>query len=140
KDRLSSLHPDIFDSRINLKILKKCGGELEHAIKCRSSEPCSTDEYINKMGDIITRTRIGKTWTRNRIESKIVPRTSREDRKPERPFLNFHKCGSTSHLAKTCTKKTKINKFKVIEEVWCAEEKEESDQSYEISEDTPAEN
>ncbi|MBW0494694.1 hypothetical protein O181_034409 [Austropuccinia psidii MF-1] len=35
KDRLSSLHPDMSDSMINMKILRKCGGELEHAIKCR---------------------------------------------------------------------------------------------------------
>ncbi|MBW0579221.1 hypothetical protein O181_118936, partial [Austropuccinia psidii MF-1] len=32
KDRLSALHPDISDSMINLKILRKCGGELKHAI------------------------------------------------------------------------------------------------------------
>ncbi|MBW0495355.1 hypothetical protein O181_035070 [Austropuccinia psidii MF-1] len=33
KDRLSALHPDISDLMINIKILRKCGGELEHAIK-----------------------------------------------------------------------------------------------------------
>ncbi|MBW0579751.1 hypothetical protein O181_119466 [Austropuccinia psidii MF-1] len=33
KVRLSALHPDISDSMINIKILRKCGGELEHAIK-----------------------------------------------------------------------------------------------------------
>ncbi|MBW0495058.1 hypothetical protein O181_034773 [Austropuccinia psidii MF-1] len=41
KDRLSALHPDMSDSMINMKILRKCGGELEHAIKCRCVEPCS---------------------------------------------------------------------------------------------------
>ncbi|MBW0577165.1 hypothetical protein O181_116880 [Austropuccinia psidii MF-1] len=41
KERLSALHPDISDSMINMKILRKCGGELEHAIKCRCVEPCS---------------------------------------------------------------------------------------------------
>ncbi|MBW0499114.1 hypothetical protein O181_038829 [Austropuccinia psidii MF-1] len=38
KDRLSALHPDISDSMINMKILRKCGGELEHAIRCRCVE------------------------------------------------------------------------------------------------------
>ncbi|MBW0541756.1 hypothetical protein O181_081471 [Austropuccinia psidii MF-1] len=33
KDRLSALHPDMSDTIINMKILRKCGGELEHAIK-----------------------------------------------------------------------------------------------------------
>ncbi|MBW0555942.1 hypothetical protein O181_095657 [Austropuccinia psidii MF-1] len=33
KDRLSALHPDMSDTMINMKILRKCGGELEHFIK-----------------------------------------------------------------------------------------------------------
>ncbi|MBW0550468.1 hypothetical protein O181_090183 [Austropuccinia psidii MF-1] len=64
KDRLSALHSDMSDSMINMKILRKCGGELEHAIKCRCVKPCSTEDYLNAMGDIIARTRIGKTWIR----------------------------------------------------------------------------
>ncbi|MBW0562499.1 hypothetical protein O181_102214 [Austropuccinia psidii MF-1] len=64
KDRLSALHPDISDTMINMKILRKCGVELEHAIKSRCAEPCPTDDYINAMEDIITRTRIGKRWTK----------------------------------------------------------------------------
>ncbi|MBW0507559.1 hypothetical protein O181_047274 [Austropuccinia psidii MF-1] len=88
------------DSMINMKILRKCGRELEPAIKCKCVEPCSTEDYINAMEDIITRKRIGKTWTRIPMESKIVSKTSREDKRPERPVLKCPKCGSTSHLAK----------------------------------------
>ena len=44
KDRLSALHPDMSDTMINMKILRKCGGELEHAIKSRCVEPCSTED------------------------------------------------------------------------------------------------
>ncbi|MBW0568005.1 hypothetical protein O181_107720 [Austropuccinia psidii MF-1] len=40
KDRLSALQPDISDSMINMKILRKCGGEPQHSIKCRCVEPC----------------------------------------------------------------------------------------------------
>ncbi|MBW0539376.1 hypothetical protein O181_079091 [Austropuccinia psidii MF-1] len=127
------------DSMINMKILRKCGGEIEHAIKCRFVEPFSTEDYINAMEDIITRTRIGKTWTKVHLESKMVSQTSREDKRPERPVLKCHKCGRTSHLAKTCTKKTKINEAQVIEEVQCTEEKEESDLDFAVSEDTPVE-
>ncbi|MBW0587787.1 hypothetical protein O181_127502 [Austropuccinia psidii MF-1] len=65
KGRLSSLHPDMSDSMINVKILRNCGGELEHAIKCRYVEPCSTEDYINAMEDIITRTIIANTCTKN---------------------------------------------------------------------------
>ncbi|MBW0510901.1 hypothetical protein O181_050616 [Austropuccinia psidii MF-1] len=108
---------------INMKILRKCGGELEHAIKCRCVELCSKEDYINAMEDIITRTRIGKTWTTIPMESKMVLTISREDRKPERPVLRCHKFGTTSNLANTCTKKTKIDKVQVIEEDQCTEEK-----------------
>ncbi|MBW0556709.1 hypothetical protein O181_096424 [Austropuccinia psidii MF-1] len=139
KDRLSSLHPDMSDTMIHMKILRKCGGELEHAIKSRCVELCSTEDYINAMEDFITRTRIGKTWTKIPMESKMVPKISKEDRKPERPVFKFHKCGSTSNLANTCTKKTKINEVQVIEEVQCTEEKEESDLESAVSEDTPVE-
>ncbi|MBW0538483.1 hypothetical protein O181_078198 [Austropuccinia psidii MF-1] len=98
KDRLSALHPDMSDSMINMKILRKCGGESEHSIKCRFVEPCSSEDYINSMEDIITRTRIGKTCTRTPIESKMVPKTSRAYKTLEKPVLKCHKCGSTSHL------------------------------------------
>ncbi|MBW0565718.1 hypothetical protein O181_105433 [Austropuccinia psidii MF-1] len=85
------------------------------------------------MEDIITRTIIGKPWTRNPMASKMAPKISREDTKPERPVLKCHKCGSTAHLANNCIKKTKIN------EVQCAEEKEEYDPDYAISEHIPVE-
>ncbi|MBW0588818.1 hypothetical protein O181_128533 [Austropuccinia psidii MF-1] len=73
------------------------------------------------------------------MESKMVSNNSREDKRPKRPVFKCSKCGSTSHLAKTCTKKTKINEVKVIEEVQCTEEKEESDLDSAVSEDTPVE-
>ncbi|MBW0504341.1 hypothetical protein O181_044056 [Austropuccinia psidii MF-1] len=74
------------------------------------------------------------------MQSKMGSKTSREYKRPERPFLKCHKCGSTSNLANTCTKKTNINELQVIEEVQCTEEKEESDQDSAVSEDKPVEN
>ncbi|MBW0549827.1 hypothetical protein O181_089542 [Austropuccinia psidii MF-1] len=127
------------DTMINMKISRKCEGELEHSIKSRCVEPCSTEDYINAMEDIITRTRIGKTWTKNPMESKIISKVPREDGKPEKPVLKCHKCGRTSNLANTCTKKTKINEVQVIEEAQRTEGKEESDPDSEVSEDTPVE-
>ncbi|MBW0464968.1 hypothetical protein O181_004683 [Austropuccinia psidii MF-1] len=81
---------------------------------------------------------IGKNWNRAPVEFKMVPNIFKEDKRNEIPVSNCHKCESTSHLAKPCTKKTKINEAQVIEEVQCAEEKEYY-QYYAISEDTPAE-
>ncbi|MBW0495343.1 hypothetical protein O181_035058 [Austropuccinia psidii MF-1] len=116
-ERLSALHPYMSYSTINMKILRKCGGELEHAIKWRCVGPCSTEHYINSMEDIITKTRIGKTCTRVPMESKMVSKTSREDKRPERPILKCYTCGRTSNLANTCTKKTNINESQVIKKV-----------------------
>ncbi|MBW0540890.1 hypothetical protein O181_080605 [Austropuccinia psidii MF-1] len=139
KDRLAALHPDISDTIIDMKILRKCGGELEHAIKCRCVEPCSTKDYINAMSDIITRTRIGKTWTKIPMESKMVAKISREDRNPERSVLKCHKCKSTSHLANILTKRKKINEVQVIEQAQCTKEKEVCDLYYAVPEDTSVE-
>ncbi|MBW0579896.1 hypothetical protein O181_119611 [Austropuccinia psidii MF-1] len=91
------------------------------------------------MEDIINRTRIGKTWTKIPMESKMVSTMLREDRKPERPVLKCHKCGRTSHIANTCIRKAKINEAQVIEGIQCTEPKEESDEDSAVSEDTPVE-
>ncbi|MBW0590911.1 hypothetical protein O181_130626, partial [Austropuccinia psidii MF-1] len=69
----------------------------------------------------------------------MVSKTSKENKRPERPVLKFHKCGSTSHLANTCIKKTKINEVQVIEEVQCAKKKGEFDLDSAVYEDTPVE-
>ncbi|MBW0531205.1 hypothetical protein O181_070920 [Austropuccinia psidii MF-1] len=80
KESLSTLHPDRSDPLINMKVLRKFGGELEHDLKCRCVEPCLTEDYINAMEHIITRTIIGQTWVRVPMESKIVSKTSRKKR------------------------------------------------------------
>ncbi|MBW0469238.1 hypothetical protein O181_008953 [Austropuccinia psidii MF-1] len=69
----------------------------------------------------------------------MVPKISRDDKRPDKPVLKCHKCGSNSHLANTCTKKTKINEVLIIEESQYTEEKEESDQDSAVSEETPVE-
>ncbi|MBW0565370.1 hypothetical protein O181_105085 [Austropuccinia psidii MF-1] len=58
-DRLTSLHPDMSGKMVHNKILRKCGGDLEHAIRSRCIEPFSTEDYINAMEDITTRREIG---------------------------------------------------------------------------------
>ncbi|MBW0460915.1 hypothetical protein O181_000630 [Austropuccinia psidii MF-1] len=60
KDRLTALHPDMSETMIHKRILRKCGGDLEHAIGSRCIEPFSTEDYINAMEDITTRTKIGR--------------------------------------------------------------------------------
>ncbi|MBW0564160.1 hypothetical protein O181_103875 [Austropuccinia psidii MF-1] len=97
KDRFSALHPHMSYSMINMKILRKCGGEMENAIMCRCLEPCLSEDYINAMEDIITKTRIEKTWTRTPTESKMVPKISIDDKRPEKPIFKCHECATKGH-------------------------------------------
>ncbi|MBW0498994.1 hypothetical protein O181_038709 [Austropuccinia psidii MF-1] len=39
---------------VHMKILKKCGGELEHALRSMCIETFSPEEYINALEDIVT--------------------------------------------------------------------------------------
>ncbi|MBW0518743.1 hypothetical protein O181_058458 [Austropuccinia psidii MF-1] len=60
KERLIALHPDMCEKMIHKRILRKCGGDLEHAIRSRCIEPCPTEDYINAMEYITTRRKIGR--------------------------------------------------------------------------------
>ncbi|MBW0470708.1 hypothetical protein O181_010423 [Austropuccinia psidii MF-1] len=62
KDRLTALHPDMSETMINKMILRRCGGDLDHSIRSRFTEPCYTEDYINAMEDITTRTKICRKW------------------------------------------------------------------------------
>ncbi|MBW0568731.1 hypothetical protein O181_108446 [Austropuccinia psidii MF-1] len=61
-ERLNALYPEMSQNMVHMKILKKFGGELEHSLGSRCIEPCSKEEYINALEDIVTRTKIGRTW------------------------------------------------------------------------------
>ncbi|MBW0535438.1 hypothetical protein O181_075153 [Austropuccinia psidii MF-1] len=56
---LNLLYPEISQKMVHMKILKKCGGELENALRSRCIEPFSREEYINALEDIVTRNKIG---------------------------------------------------------------------------------
>ncbi|MBW0573561.1 hypothetical protein O181_113276 [Austropuccinia psidii MF-1] len=114
KDRLTALHPDMSETMVHKRILKKCGGDLEHAIRSRCIDPCSTEDYINAMEDITTRTKIGRNWSKSPIDNKTNGKPISKPNKPQdRLPLKCQKCGSTSHLAKNCPKKTRINEINV---------------------------
>ncbi|MBW0513923.1 hypothetical protein O181_053638 [Austropuccinia psidii MF-1] len=102
-----------------MKILKKCGGELEHALRSRCLEPCSTEEYTNSLEDIVTRTKIDRTWKILHIKSPNKPFIKkdkpRETLEPNTSNGNekqkCQKCGGIGHLSNNCLKKAKINKI-----------------------------
>ncbi|MBW0511483.1 hypothetical protein O181_051198 [Austropuccinia psidii MF-1] len=110
KDRLTALHPDMSETMGPKRILRRCGGDIENAIRRRCIEPCSTQDYINAMEDITTRTKIGRNWYKPPMDNKPSGKPIPKPNKPhDKAPLKCHKCGSTSHLANTCPKKTTFN-------------------------------
>ncbi|MBW0586389.1 hypothetical protein O181_126104 [Austropuccinia psidii MF-1] len=92
KDRLTALHPDMSETMVHKRILRKCGGDLEHAIRSRCIEPCSTEDYINAMKDITTRTKIGRNWYKSPKDNKTSGEPISKPNKPQdRLPLKCHK-------------------------------------------------
>ncbi|MBW0504073.1 hypothetical protein O181_043788 [Austropuccinia psidii MF-1] len=59
KDRLTALYPDMSEFMIHTKILRQCGGDLEHAVQSRTTEKSSAEDIINTLEVVTTRTKIG---------------------------------------------------------------------------------
>ncbi|MBW0476669.1 hypothetical protein O181_016384 [Austropuccinia psidii MF-1] len=122
---------------VHKRILRKCGGDLENAIRRRCIEPFSTEDYSNAMEDITTRKKIGRNWYKppidNRTSGKLI---SRPNESKERARLKFHKCGSKSHLANTCPKKARINEIEIEKDEYT---KETNDVSLHGSDSEPSE-
>ncbi|MBW0506329.1 hypothetical protein O181_046044 [Austropuccinia psidii MF-1] len=104
---------------VPMKILKKFEGELEHSLRSRFIEPCTTEDYINAIKDIVTRTKIGIKWKKLNIKRQKKPFIKKN--KPREHFKTnttntnerrkCHKCGSIGNLANNCLKKEKINEI-----------------------------
>ncbi|MBW0510405.1 hypothetical protein O181_050120 [Austropuccinia psidii MF-1] len=58
KDRLTALYPDISEFMVHRKILRQCGGGLEHGVKSRTTEQSSAEDIINILAEGTTRTKI----------------------------------------------------------------------------------
>ncbi|MBW0525751.1 hypothetical protein O181_065466 [Austropuccinia psidii MF-1] len=120
---------------VHIKILKKCRGDLEHALRSRFIDQCSTEEYINALEDIVRRTKIGRTWKKLDIQSPKKSFIKKDE--PNTPNTNekrkCHKCGGIGHLANKCLKKAKINKILETED---HNDKEDESYSEKATEDS----
>ncbi|MBW0594237.1 hypothetical protein O181_133952 [Austropuccinia psidii MF-1] len=70
-ERLNALYPEMSQKMVHMKILKKCGEKLEHALRRRCIKLCSTEEYINSLEHIVKRTKIGRTWKNCTLKVQI---------------------------------------------------------------------
>ncbi|MBW0544639.1 hypothetical protein O181_084354 [Austropuccinia psidii MF-1] len=118
-----------------MKILKKCGGELERPLRSRCIEPCSTDEYINALEDIVTKTKIARTWKKFGMK---IPNQPRKPFNANRPItdeqIKCHKCGGISHLANNLPKRQKINEIVETKDHNDKEDESDSEKDAEESE------
>ncbi|MBW0527848.1 hypothetical protein O181_067563 [Austropuccinia psidii MF-1] len=126
---------------VHMKILKKCGGEFGHALRSRCMEPCPTEEYINSLEDIVTRTKIGRAWRKVDIKSlnkifikKDKPRETFKPNTPNNEQRKCHKCRSIVHLANNCLKKANINEIVETNDHNYKEEESDSEKDMEESE------
>ncbi|MBW0551357.1 hypothetical protein O181_091072 [Austropuccinia psidii MF-1] len=106
---------------VHMKILKKCGGELEHSLRSRSSEPFFTEEYINALEDKVTRTKIGRNWKKLGIKS------------PNKPFIEKDKPKETLKT-NTSNNKEQTKCHKCGEDHYYKEEESDSEKETEGSE------
>ncbi|MBW0504687.1 hypothetical protein O181_044402 [Austropuccinia psidii MF-1] len=102
-----------------MKILKNLGGKLEHYLRSRFIKLCSTAVYINALEDIVTRTKIGRTWKKLDTKSPNKPFIKKdiqiEPFKTNTPNTNeqqnLYKCGGIGHLSNNCLKKAKMKEI-----------------------------
>ncbi|MBW0513226.1 hypothetical protein O181_052941 [Austropuccinia psidii MF-1] len=121
KDKLTALYPDMSEFMIHRKLLRQCGGALEHVVKRRTTEQSSSEYIINILEEVITRARIGSS--RFNLKTRFnTPWRDFVDKNPKENPNNFkyksadiirkcHICQSTTHLVNICPKRGKSMKF-----------------------------
>ncbi|MBW0554745.1 hypothetical protein O181_094460 [Austropuccinia psidii MF-1] len=112
---------------IHRKVLRQCGGDLEHAVKSRTTEQSSAEDIINILEEVTTRTKIGSS--RANLKARFntpwkdsVDKNSKENSnnvkyKPADIIRKCHIFQSTTHLANTCPKRGKINEIDIEKEL-----------------------
>ncbi|MBW0575468.1 hypothetical protein O181_115183 [Austropuccinia psidii MF-1] len=125
KDRLTALYPEMSEFMIKRKILRQCGGYLEHTVKSRTTEQSSAEDVINILEEVTTRTKIGSSRVNlktrfNRPWKDFVDKNPKQNSnnncKSANTVIKFHIFQSTTHLANTCPKKGEINEIDIEKE------------------------
>ncbi|MBW0529647.1 hypothetical protein O181_069362 [Austropuccinia psidii MF-1] len=111
---------------IHRKILRQCGGELEHAVKSRTTEQASAEDIINISEEVTTRTKIDSSRVNHKTTFNTPWKDSVEKNTKENSnnfkyesadrIRKCHICQSTTHLANTCQKRGKINGIDIEKE------------------------
>ncbi|MBW0525822.1 hypothetical protein O181_065537 [Austropuccinia psidii MF-1] len=82
---------------IHRKILRQCGGDLEHAVKSRTTEQASAEDIIDILEEVTTRTRIGSS--RVNPETRFnTPWKNSVDKNPKENSNNLNEAEISLHL------------------------------------------
>ncbi|MBW0524437.1 hypothetical protein O181_064152 [Austropuccinia psidii MF-1] len=111
---------------IHRKILRQCGGDLENAVKSRTTQQSSAEDIINILEEVTTRASIGSNKL-NLKERFNTPWEASVDINTKENYNNMkyksadiiRKCHifqSTTHLANSCPRKAKINEIDIEKE------------------------
>ncbi|MBW0566808.1 hypothetical protein O181_106523 [Austropuccinia psidii MF-1] len=111
---------------IHRKILRQCGGDLEHSVKGRTTEQSSVEDIINILEEVTTRTIIGSSrvifktrlntpWT-DSVDRNHKENSNNVKHKSADIIRKCHIFKSTTHLANTCPKRGKINEIDIEKE------------------------
>ncbi|MBW0516554.1 hypothetical protein O181_056269 [Austropuccinia psidii MF-1] len=111
---------------IHRKILRQFGGDLEHAVKIRTTEQSSAEDIINILEEVTTRTIIGSSKVNLKTRFDITwkdsvdkdPKENSDNLKYKSAYVmkKCHIFQITTHLANTCPKKGKINEIDIEKE------------------------
>ncbi|MBW0552439.1 hypothetical protein O181_092154 [Austropuccinia psidii MF-1] len=126
KDILTALYPDMSEFMIHRNILRQCGGDLEHAVKSRTTEKSSAEDIINILEEVTARTKIGSSkvnlkarfntpW-RDSVDKNPKENSNNVKYKHADIIIKCHIFQSTTHLANTCPKGGKINEIDIEKE------------------------
>ncbi|MBW0510601.1 hypothetical protein O181_050316 [Austropuccinia psidii MF-1] len=112
---------------IHRKILRQCGGDLEHSVKIRTTEKSSAEEIINVLEEVTTRTIVGSnrmnlttrfnTPWKDSVDKNLKENSNNIKYKFADVIRKCHIFPSTTHLANTCPKKGKINEIDIEKEL-----------------------
>ncbi|MBW0508029.1 hypothetical protein O181_047744 [Austropuccinia psidii MF-1] len=126
KERLTSLYPYMSEFIIHRKILRQCGGDLEHAVQSRTTEQSSAEDIMNILEEVTTRTRISSsrvnlktrfnTSWKDSVDKNTKENSNNIKFKSSDIIRKCHICQSTTHLANTCPKRGKINEIDIEKE------------------------
>ncbi|MBW0460699.1 hypothetical protein O181_000414 [Austropuccinia psidii MF-1] len=112
--------------RIHRNILRQCGGDLEHAVKSRTTEKSSVEDIINILKEVTTRTRIvssrvnlktrfNKPW-KDSMDKNPKENSNNMKYKSADIIMKCHICQSTTNLANSCPRKGEINEIDIENE------------------------